>query len=286
MKKIAFIVNPISGGSSSKKNLGLLENYATANDIQVYRTERQGHARDLAARLKDQHQTLGVFGGDGTINEVASELINHPTTLGIIPGGSGNGLAHHLNIPLETDKALDYLDREPGLIDTIKINNEYIINVGGLGFDGHVARLFNESESRGLFTYARIIVTQLITFKEQFYTINLNGQQKEGRAFMIAFANGSEFGNRFKIDPQGNATDGKFSLVIVRKPPFTKLIPLIIDGFRGKLKESVYYKRFSLEELFISSPGATLHRDGEVYPGETADQLNLTILNKSLRVHF
>jgi diacylglycerol kinase family enzyme len=103
---------------------------------------------------------------------------------------------------------------------------------------------------------------------------------------MIAFANGSEFGNRFKIDPEGDARDGQFSLITVKKPPFFKLIPLLIDGFRGQLKESYYYRKQSLQELTISSPGATLHRDGEVSETATANSLHLKILPQSLRVIY
>lgn len=286
MKKIALIVNPISGGKSSRKKLKALEEYAAQHKITVFRTERGGHARELAAELKEQYDCLGVFGGDGTINEVASELVNHDTELAILPAGSGNGLAYHLSIPIDTKLALQNLHKKARPIDTIEINNKYIINVGGLGFDGHVARLFNESESRGFFTYAKLILTQIVAFKEQAYTIQFEGKEEKGKAFMIAFANGSEFGNRFFIDPKGDVTDGKFSLVIVRKPPYLKLIPLLIDGFRGTLKESKYYKRYNLEELTISSPEATLHRDGEVAYDDTADNLRMKILPCSLKVVY
>lgn len=286
MKKIVFIANPIAGGKSSKPKLKILETFAESQQHQIFYTERAGHAGALTRQLKDEFELIGVFGGDGTINEVASELINHKTALAIIPAGSGNGLAYNLKIPIETNAALAYINREVQKIDTIKVNNDYIINVGGLGFDGHVARLFNESSSRGLFTYARLIITQLIRFKEQSYTIEIENKQTSGTAFMIAFANGSEFGNRFKIDPQGDPTDGQFSLITVKKPPFLKLIPLLIDGFRGNLKESYYYRRQPLKEFTISSPGATLHRDGEVSEATTANTLNLKILPQSLQIIY
>ena len=286
MKKIAFIVNPIAGGKASKKKLLILEKFAAEKDFEIFRTERAGHARKLATGLKDTYQCLAVFGGDGTINEVASELIDHPTSLAIIPAGSGNGLAYHLEIPIETEDALEYLQRPAKAIDTIQINNQYIINVGGLGFDGHVAKLFNESKSRGLFTYARLIISQLISFKEQDFKLTLDGNESSGKAFMLAFANGSEFGNRFIIDPQGDATDGKFSLVVVRKPPYHKLIPLLIDGFKGNLKESEFYKRYPVEEFFLSSLGSTLHRDGEVNSEESTGEYRLKLKPASLKIIY
>ena len=286
IKKIAFIANPIAGGKSSQQKLKILKAYASAQNCKIYLTEGPGHARQLASNLKENFDLLGVFGGDGTINEVASELIHHTTAMAIIPAGSGNGLAYNLNIPIETNEALNNLNNEVRKIDTIQVNESFIINVGGLGFDGHVAKLFNESSSRGLFTYARLIITQLIRFKEQSFTVEANQSKTSGTAFMIAFANGSEFGNRFKIDPEGDATDGQFSLITVKKPPFFKLIPLLIDGFRGQLKESYYYRKQSLQELTISSPGATLHRDGEVSASATAESLNLKILPQSLRIIF
>ena len=286
MKKIAFIVNPISGGSSSRKKRKILEEFAREKGMPVFITVRQGHAQEIAKSIKEEYDCLAVFGGDGTINEVASELIHQSTELAIIPAGSGNGLAWHLNIPIETEQALGFLDRDARKIDTIQINEQYIINVGGLGFDGHVAKLFNNSKSRGLLTYAWLIFTQLISFKEQAFTVKLENQEFNGTAFMIAFANGSEFGNRFIIDPQGRANDGKFSLVIIRKPPWLKLIPLLMDGFKGKLKESEFYKRYPTESLVISSPGATLHRDGEVSQESMPNELRLQILPGSLNLIF
>lgn len=286
MKKIAFIVNPISGGKSSRNKLKVLREYADSNDLNLYFTEYRGHARELASELKANYSIIGVFGGDGTINEVASSIINSDTTMVIIPAGSGNGLAHHLGIPIETEKALDFTEKVAQPIDTIRINDKIITNVGGIGFDGHVARLFNESASRGLFTYAKLIITQLIKFKEQEFILEMNGRKEQGSAFMIAFANGSEFGNRFHIDPLADATDGTFSLVIVRKPPYMKLIPLLIKGFRGKLKESKYYKRIVATELTISSPGADLHRDGEVLNEDSVEQLALQIMPGSLRLIY
>jgi diacylglycerol kinase family enzyme len=125
-----------------------------------------------------------------------------------------------------------------------------------------------------------------IAFGEQPYEITIDGKKEQGDAFMLAFANGSEFGNRFIIDPQGDARDGKFSLVIVRKPPYMKLVSLLISGFKGKLKESKYYRKIQLNKLEITSPGATLHRDGEVDNAETAERLYLELLPASLKVIF
>jgi diacylglycerol kinase family enzyme len=286
MKKIAFIVNPISGVKSSKSKFRILEKFVSDNNHELFVTEYPGHAQKLAAVLKNEFEILGVFGGDGTINEVAFEIIQSDTVLAIIPAGSGNGLAYHFKIPIGTDEALGLLTKPARLVDTIRINDKLITNVGGIGFDGHVAKLFNESASRGLFTYAKLIITQLIKFKEQKFEVEINGSNQKGSAFMIAFANGSEFGNRFHIDPLADATDGEFSLIIVRKPPYLKLIPLLIDGFKGNLKESKYYKRYPATELSISSPGADLHRDGEVSDEDSVDHLKLKILPGSLQLIY
>ena len=126
----------------------------------------------------------------------------------------------------------------------------------------------------------------MISFGEEDYRIQFEGREENGKAFMIAFANGSEFGNRFKINPQGDVANGKFSLIMVRKPPYHRLIPLLLDGFRGRLKDSAYYKNYLLEELSISSPGATLHRDGEVSDEVSADSLKLKVLPGALKIIY
>jgi len=284
MDSLAFIINPLAGGKSSKKKLLFVEHFAKKNNIGCYYTGYKGHAREITAGLKTKYSNIAVFGGDGTINEVASMLIDSTTNLGIIPAGSGNGLAHHLGIPIRVEHAIAYLRRSPRPIDIIKCNNEVIVNVGGMGFDGRIAKLFNKSRFRGNLVYAKLIITQLLLFKEQYYEAIINDDKISGKAFMLAFANGSEFGNRFKIDPMANSSDREFSLVVVRKPPFHKLIPLLIDGFKGKLRESKYYKRYSLKELTISSPDADLHRDGEVEADSQIEELKLKILPAAINV--
>ena len=166
------------------------------------------------------------------------------------------------------------------------VNNQIIVNVGGLGFDGHVAKLFNEGTNRGNISYAKLIIKELLRFKEQDYSLNISNTITEGKAFMIAFANGSEFGNRFIINPGANHDNGKLNLVVVRKPPLYKLPALLYAGFKGTLGESKYYKRYLIEEFELSCPGASLHRDGEVDSYDSNSPLTIRIIPKALDIIY
>lgn len=285
-KKIAFIVNPVSGGRASKKILREVAQFAEVNTYSIHYTEQKGHAQQLAQELKNNHEILVVVGGDGTINEVAGVVANNSIPMGIIPAGSGNGLAHQLGIPIKTSEALAILNRSAKSCDAIEVNNQIIVNVGGLGFDGHVAKLFNEGTNRGNISYAKLIIKELLRFKEQDYSLNISNTITEGKAFMIAFANGSEFGNRFIINPGANHDNGKLNLVVVRKPPLYKLPALLYAGFKGTLGESKYYKRYLIEEFELSCPGASLHRDGEVDSYDSNSPLTIRIIPKALDIIY
>ena len=282
-----FIVNPISGNSSRRRKFIETSAQISLNpDYQLVETQYHGHARELAAKAKNDYQTIVAVGGDGTINEVASGILGSDASLGIIPMGSGNGLANHLGIPQDSKKALAIIENSTSKeLDIIYVNDRIVVNVGGLGFDGHVAKLFNNTANRGFFTYMKLILRELIKYKEFDYGIRADNIDTRGKAFIIAIANGTEFGNRFKIAPEANHNDGKLTLVVIRKPPLFKLIRLFYLGYKGKLKPSKYYQNYLLENAELSFSNTVAHVDGEIDEEVLTSPLRITVMNSALKVY-
>ena len=282
-----FIVNPTSGKSSKRKKFAEFSRQISATpSYQFIESEYPGHARELASQEKNDYQTIVAVGGDGTINEVASGILGSNATLGIIPMGSGNGLAHHLGIPQDCTEALTLIESgQPKPIDIIYVNDRIVINVGGLGFDGHVAKLFNNTAKRGLVSYMTLIFRELIKYKEFDYGVIADNIRSTGKAFIIAIANGSEFGNRFKVAPEANHNNGKLTLVIIRKPPLFKLFRLFIKGYQGQLKPSKYYQNYLLENAELSFSNTVAHVDGEIDESVLTSPLKITVMNSALKVY-
>jgi YegS/Rv2252/BmrU family lipid kinase len=282
-----FIVNPTSGKPSRQKKFAGFSRQISANpNYHFVETQYRGHARELATQAKNDYQTIVAVGGDGTINEIASGILGSKANLGIIPMGSGNGLAYHLGIPQNFTKAVSLMESAPPKpIDIIYVNDRIVINVGGLGFDGHVAKLFNNTPKRGLVSYMTLIFRELIKYKEFDYGVKADNFSNTGRAFIIAIANASEFGNRFKVAPEANHNDGKLTLVIIRKPPLLKLFRLFIQGYQGKLKPSKYYQNYILENAELSFSNTVAHVDGEIDEEVLTSPLKITVMNSALKVY-
>jgi len=286
--KTLFILNPISGRTSWTKKLAGLEKVIADNPVYTLQeTEYHGHATELARSNHLNYQTIVAIGGDGTVSEVAAGLENTQAIMGIIPLGSGNGLAHHLGIPDDWRQALSIIENaQPKEIDLVKVNEKSVINVGGLGFDGHVAALFNKTTKRGLFTYIKIILSELFKYQEFDYEIKAADFTNSSKAFIIAIANASEFGNRFKIVPDADHNDGMFNLVVIKKPPLWQLPYLFVKGYQGKLKQSKYYQTYLLEEAQISFSNTVAHCDGEVDHESLNSPLQISINKSALKIYY
>ena len=184
-------------------------------------TQRRGHAISLANEAaKNGFDYVVAVGGDGTINEVARGLLNSETPMGILPRGSGNGLARHLGIPVTLTDAIDNLFHHKVMkIDTLSINDKLSLNVSGIGFDGHVANLFANKKIRGLVGYVRISVKEYFRFQEFEAEVSLDNKTEFEKSFIIAVANSSQYGNNIKIAPLASVRDGMLHLTIMKKIP-------------------------------------------------------------------
>ena len=286
-KRYLFIHNPISGGNKHHflKEFELVKHHFA--NFKLITTTHQGHARELAAQFKNDYDVIIAVGGDGTINEIAASLVHSNTALGIIPNGSANGLAHYLGIPISVSKAAKRLQNSTTKhIDVITANNRIFVNVAGVGFDGHVNILFNRTKFRGLWSYAKLVFTEYVKYKEFDYTLLVDDKEYKGLSFFIAFANTTQYGHNFHIAPNALAEDGILQIIVLRKPPFILLPYLIYLIFKGKIAKSKYYREIKGSKVTLHYPQRAYHLDGEIPENLDINKLDFNVLEGALKVIY
>ncbi len=272
-QKVLFIINPISGGTTKKVIIDAIESNIDADkfDWELSFTTHRGHAGELASVAAKQHYSIVVAtGGDGTVNEIASALINTETALAIIPCGSGNGLARHLHIPLQYTKAVELINRsDVKAIDYGTINDKPFFCTCGMGFDAYISAKFDKSLKRGPLAYVENAVREIINFKPEKYTlIDNDGKEVEYTAFCITAANASQYGNNAYIAPKASMEDGLIDVTIVEPFNFAEAPILAIQFLNGMLPNKGNIKMFQTPKLTIRRENSGfLHRDGEPFEG-------------------
>lgn len=287
MKRLIFVVNPISGTQSKELILSLLDEKIdkTKYTWDVAYTERAGHAIEIASKAAEEKADVVVaVGGDGTINEIARSLVHTDTALGIIPCGSGNGLARHLHIPMEPKKALEVLnDGCTDIIDYGKINGTDFFCTCGVGFDAFVSLKFAHAGKRGLLTYLEKTLLESLKYQPETYELETEDAVTKYKAFLIACGNASQYGNNAYIAPQATLTDGLLDVTILE--PFTVLdVPsLAFQLFNKTIDQNSRIKTFRCKKLCIrrTIPGV-VHFDGD--PMETGTDVNIELIKRGLRV--
>ena len=254
-------------------------------DATVVPTERPLHATELARQAVDEGcDTVVAIGGDGTINEVATGLIDTKTTLGLIPCGSGNGLARHLGIPKPNQLAFDTLLKgRLRVIDTGEANGRPFFNVMGLGFDADIADRFAKLTKRGFQAYVRTTLSAWSSYQAQNVIVHNGDQTIESPALILSVANSDQFGNNCYIAPGAQVDDGLIDLTIIKPIGFFRAIPLAMRLFLGRIDGSTHAIRTQGTEFVIERPSAGIvHADGE--PFNTSAKVTVTVRPKSLRV--
>ena len=232
--RVAVIINPISGAHGhpevARQRVQLATKLLSAADHapEVHVTERGGRAYELAQSAIARGASLVVaWGGDGTMNEVGRAVAFRNATLGLIPAGSGNGLARELRLPMQPEQALAAVLRAPErTIDVGEINGRFFFNAAGVGFDAHVGWLFNNrpGRRRGMLPYVAIAARELFTYRSPEYVVTADEETVRVQALLIAFANSRQYGNGAIIAPAARLDDGKLTLVIVKeRSPLTTL---------------------------------------------------------------
>lgn len=286
-KKIIFVVNPISGTQGKKAILKWIDERIDRSiyDYSIVRTEYAGHASIIAKEAaKDGIDIVVAIGGDGTINEIGRSLVHTNTALGIIPCGSGNGLARHLRIPMEPKAAIEIINQgDKCCIDYGKINNIPFFCTCGVGFDAFVSLKFADSGKRGLLTYLENTLHESLVYQPETYEIENEEGTMKYKAFLIACGNASQYGNNAYITPQASLTDGLMDITIME--PFTVLdVPsLSFQLFNKTIDQNSRIKTMRAKKIKIHrTKEGVLHFDGD--PLMAGKELEVEIIPKGLHV--
>lgn len=282
-RRFQFIVNPKAGTKRKAKVVDQLKNELDDNiSYGINFTEHAAHATELAqAAVQGGAEAVVAIGGDGTVNEVAKALIGTDVKLGVIPMGSGNGFARHMEIPLKVGDAIQCLNRgKSRLIDTGEVNGEPFLSTVGLGFDALVGKEFADFGKRGLFSYMQVSTNVFLNFKIGEYHLFVDGEEIKTKAFVINFANIGQYGNNAWIAPQASVSDGKLNVCILEPFPQHMVGDIIIKLFNKHLDRSKYYRSILAEKIEVISP-SLYHIDGE--PRDRS-KLEVKVVPGSLRV--
>ena len=296
-RKLLYIVNPISGtkSKSSLKEIIRAKTTDAGFEFAIYPSVESGDYSFLFPIIKEQNFTdVIIAGGDGTINQVVNSLRKLKIQFGIIPCGSGNGLAFSAGIPKNPEKALQIIFKgKSEWCDAFFINETFACMLVGLGLDAQVAHDFANDPKRGLATYIKKTITNFFTAKTYPVVLTTNGKQIKTDALFVSIANSNQFGNHFTIAPRASLNDGLLDIVVMAKQ--NKLVALLqafrqVGGYnklqRVELideKASMLY--FQTAEIKIQNPQlAPMHIDGD--PVETTGKLNVQILKDSFRLIY
>lgn len=286
-EKIAFIINPKSGTQQKLTLPQLIEKKIDTDrfEAEYFFTKCAGHATELSKQFVDlKYDRVIAVGGDGTVNEVAKALVDTSTALGIIPVGSGNGLARFLKIPLRTEEAIELQNYGTSLsIDYGRINSEPFFCTCGVGFDAYIGNVFAHSSHRGFFTYVKETFFEYTHYKPKKYTIKIDGEKIKTRAFLVTVANAGQYGNDAYIAPQADIRDGMLDLCIMNPFPNHKALELGFRLFNRSIDQSEYIRTIKGQVITIKrSKKGEVHLDGE--PAIMGKKLKINIIEKGLRV--
>ena len=292
-RKILYIINPISG-TRSKSNLREIVEAKTKEQKMAYQilpSVANGDYSFLIPVIEEEKITdVVIAGGDGTVSQVVGSLLNVTVNFGIIPCGSGNGLALAAKIPSQPEKALTIIfDGKPTETDGFYVNKTFACMLCGLGFDGKVAHEFSKQPKRGLSTYAKLVSRNFFNAAPYHFSIECNEMNFETDAFFISIANSNQFGNNFTIAPQALLADGLLDIVIAKKSakPYLlfNIVKQILNGQVKELSQSldqpIVY--FQTDKIKIKNTNeAPMHIDGD--PAETTGIIDIEIRKKCFRL--
>jgi YegS/Rv2252/BmrU family lipid kinase len=294
-RRFIYFINPISGTRSKKELVALIEKRTRQNNIpfEIMATNPAADYDFLAEKIAREHITdIIICGGDGTVNQVAAAVMRMDVNIGIIPMGSGNGLALAARIPRNAGRALNIIfNGNATLIDAFHINQRFSCMLCGLGFDAQVAHDFARQKKRGLFNYVKQSTKNFFSATPYPFNIIVDEKKFSTEAFFISIANSNQFGNHFTIAPRASLSDGLLDIVIVNKMSKMRLIWSILKQVKlGQVRmyedkkyhhnEILYFQTKALQvENILHAP---LHIDGE--PAATADLFDITILEGVVRL--
>lgn len=287
MKKIIFIVNPISGTNSNLNFEKLIGQHldSTKFDSRVEYISKKRSAKHIAREaIGEGLEIVVIVGGDGSVNLVAQALVGTNIILGIIPSGSGNGLARHLGIPMRMVAAIDVINKgtvKP--IDTGTVNSKLFVSICGTGFDALIAKKFAKIKRRGFFSYLQLITENYLQYKPRKYRIMFGGDRLTTKALLVCCANSGQFGYNTVIAPQARIDDGLLDVAIVRKVPLLQTSLIMPFLFTRKIDRSPYVNIVRTNQLTIKRKrNKVVNIDGD--PQKVGKNLHIKINKQSLNV--
>jgi len=294
-RKILYFINPVSG----TKRKSLLQDFLIEKTLEqkfffeILFSNAGGDYPFLTSKInKEKFTDVIICGGDGTVSQITSYLLRTNINIGIIPTGSGNGLALTAKIPKNINKALRIIfTGNPTFIDAFFINDKFGCMLCGVGFDAHVAHDFAMQPKRGLSTYVSQSVKNFIKAEPYQFDITLEGNTFSTEAYFISVANGNQFGNNFTIAPKASLQDGLLDVIVVKKMSKARMIWAILkqikSGEVGRHEERNFHKKevlyFQTDKLIIHNHQlAPLHIDGD--PAETSKKIKIEIIPKAFKL--
>lgn len=287
-KNILFLLNPISGLGKKGDMPDLIKKHVEQHhNFEIRYTEYRKHGEEIAISEKENFDAIIAIGGDGTVNEIGGALANSKCAMGVVPAGSGNGLARHLKIPLNIKSALERIvSFEPQSYDTGKVNTRFFVGTCGFGFDAHIAEEFDKYPKRGFLSYAKLIAKEYKKYTPPKFEITIDGKTFNRDALVCAVANSSQFGNGFTISPDSNMQDGQMELIILQKFMFVETAVVGTKFFTQTIDKSRHFECITFKnEIQIkveSESDVYFHLDGE--PFTNGNDFNISIANKNLLI--
>ena len=294
-RKFIYFINPISGTEGKTILLKKIKERTLQQNIpfEIMHTNAEADYAFLKEKISTEKITdVIVCGGDGTVNQLANALLGVEVNIGIIPMGSGNGLAFAAKIPKKADRALDIIFKgRSQYIDAFYINGKFSCMLCGIGFDAQVAHDFAKQSKRGLATYVKQSTKNFFKAKPYPFGLSVDGNEFTTEAFFISIANSNQFGNNFTIAPKASLSDGLLDIVVVNKMSKLRLIWSVIRQVRmGQIRLYEYKKYhhneihyFQTRKLILFNPTmAPLHIDGD--PATTADKFEIELITKAIRL--
>ena len=286
-RRIAFIINPISGTIKKKQLPELIQKELDKElfDAEIVFTEYRGHGTDLARKFVEEgYDVVTAVGGDGTVNEIAKALVHTNTTLAIIPVGSGNGLARHLGLPMQVHKAVQALNHSESIrIDYGKVNGKPFFCTCGTGFDAYVSMEFAKGQNRGVIKYVEKMITGYFSYKPQNCHLVGDGIDLKSKAFVMTFANAAQWGNNAYIAPQASVQDGKMDISIMSNFPVIAIPSIALQLFTKTIDKDFFVSTLRAREvtLFRDEEGP-FHYDGE--PFQEGKEIRVEVIPDGLLV--
>ena len=268
MEKICFIINPKAGYQKYKHVVKLIEEKLDLSkfEYKIEFSQKKNHISEITKReLKNNINFFVAVGGDGTVNEVCRELVNTNKKIGVIPIGSGNGLAYEMGLTKNIEDCITKINKNCFKeIDSISVNDKFSFNVAGIGYDAFVAKYFAKENKRGVFKYIYLSLYLFNKYKTEKYTIKFNDKKININPFTIAICNSRQYGNNFYICPEAKIDDGKINLCLIKECSFFNLINLSWKFYFGKINKSKLYKTYQTNKITINgSKDILMHLDGE-----------------------